>query len=83
MSNLEFSPLLSDCQYLIKQNVIMFNKGTIFNRQKRLNPGLTPGAPRRETGLTLIKKTQTEMPAPLTLIGSGAGFEPATSGPRA
>jgi len=33
----------------------MHQKGTILNRQKRLNPGLTPGAPRRETGLALLQ----------------------------
>jgi len=43
MLGLEFSPIVGVCQCQIKRNN--------FNEQKRLNPGLTPEAPRRETGL--------------------------------
>ena len=43
---LEFSFLGGACQYA--------NKGTIPDRRKRPDPGLSPGAPRRETGLARL-----------------------------
>jgi hypothetical protein len=43
---LEFSFPGGVCQYA--------NKGTIPDRRKRPDPGLPPGAPRRETGLARL-----------------------------
>jgi hypothetical protein len=35
--------------------MLSVEKGTILNRQKRLNPRLTPQAPRREMGLAVTQ----------------------------